>query len=101
MQKSGINIKILAFSFFIFHSSFFISQTNLVQNPSFETYSSCPNNVAQVNYATGWNIYENTPDYFNFCGSSGFSIPLNAFGYQYPANGNAYAGFLNYLSKAY
>lgn len=86
--------------FFLVNSSFLISQSNLVPNPSFETYTNCPNNIGQANYALGWSSFSNTPDYFNLCGTSGFSVPLNAFGYQLPANGNSYCGLLNYMSKA-
>lgn len=72
----------------------------MVLNPSFEIYSSCPSNIGQINKATGWSSFANTPDYFNACGGPGFSIPSNAFGYQNAASGNAYAGFGNYMSEA-
>jgi len=86
---------------FVFSASSWVSaQLNLVPNPSFESYTACPNNIGQINFSTGWNSYANTPDYFNVCGDPSFSIPSNAFGYQVPASGSAYSGFLNYVSNA-
>lgn len=79
----------------------FFSQTNLVPNPSFETYTTCPNNASQVNYATSWNNpTTGTPDYFNSCanGTSGVSVPVNYIGNQSPENGVAYAGLFAYDS---
>ena len=41
---------------------------NLVPNPSFELYDTCPNAQDQIEYATGWHKYSEwltTPDYFN------------------------------------
>ncbi len=68
---------------------------NLVPNPSFEEYVSCPDNLSQISKAIGWNSARPSPDYFNVCVFSGdnVSIPENFFGYQYPASGNAYTGF--------
>ncbi len=94
-MKTILKISLLLLSFC--NSSFLYSQ-NLVPNPSFEIYSSCPNNSGEVNNATGWNSYLNSPDYFNSCASvsSSVSIPENILGYQFPANGNAYCGFITY-----
>jgi hypothetical protein len=67
---------------------------NLVPNPSFEVKDSCPSGFNQIGDAVGWFIARETPDYFNTCATyPGVSIPSNNFGYQYPASGNAYAGF--------
>jgi hypothetical protein len=87
------------FTFFILHFSFFISkgQVNLVPNPSFESYSSCPSNTGEVFKATGWDSYNGSPDYFNSCSSiSQVDIPHNALGYQLAFNGNGYCGFSTY-----
>ncbi len=70
-------------------------QVNLVPNPSFEQYVTCPNGQAQIHYSTGWLNFSYSPDYFNSC-SSNFSIPYNMGGYQYPATGNAYSGIYTY-----
>jgi hypothetical protein len=70
---------------------------NLVPNGSFETYTPCPNNFSQINYATGWKqSYNNNnltegADYFNSCSTNPqFSTPSNVWGTQTPANGVAY-----------
>lgn len=82
---------------------------NLVPNPSFEIYSSCPNDIGQIDSATGWTIFGNgqswgfsTPDYYNECAianqwpDSFASIPYNWCGYQEPDTGKAYAGIVCY-----
>jgi hypothetical protein len=79
---------------------------NLVYNPGFEEYSSCPEGV-QFNNCTGWfnpmnpqdqqnipSVYT-TPDIYNTCTSNQpviFSVPSNWVGFQYPLTGNSYAG---------
>lgn len=73
---------------------------NLVPNPSFETYSSCPTTNNQLNYATGWTnpTTWGTPDYYNSC-SSTFGVPsyCNCSSvFQYPKTGNAYCGIWCY-----
>ncbi len=75
---------------------------NLVPNPSFEIFDLCPDNLAQISRATGWLSFDNTPDYFNSCASSGgpisVSVPSNQWGFQYARTGNAYAGFDPFLT---
>ncbi|MDO9187033.1 MAG: hypothetical protein Q7W13_13545 [Bacteroidia bacterium] len=88
--------KLLLFFLFIFSFIFCkvhhtYAQTNLVPNPSFEQYSSCPSTECGISLATGWYSAGYTPDYFNGCASWPFGAPQNAAGYQYPASGNAYA----------
>lgn len=61
-------------------------------NPSFEQYSTCPTTQGEVVKATGWNSYGYSPDYFNTCAGGLISVPSNFWGYQFPANGNAYVG---------
>lgn len=77
------------------------SQANLVNNPGFEIYSTCPSNFAQINYCNGW--VGASAEYFNSCAltSTQVSIPYNIGGYQQPSNGNAYAAFGIYFSPAY
>ncbi len=73
---------------------------NLVYNGSFEEYTECPDQLSQMHRATGWIRYRGTPDYFNRCSpvDSGtpidqmLGIPLNSFGWQEAATGDAYAG---------
>lgn len=69
---------------------------NLVSNPSFEMYSICPTNIAQIANATNWQMvsgHAGSPDFFHTCATSGLiNVPNNAFGSQAPATGNGYAG---------
>ena len=67
---------------------------NLVPNPSFEIYDTCPQGQGNLRYALGWSSFHETPDYFNLCDGSGQTgVPSNNLGYQYPKSGNAYSGF--------
>ena len=67
---------------------------NIVPNSSFELYATCPDAFTPFSDVTGWSTYRETPDYFNSCAAAGTwsHIPSNAFGYQSPVTGNAYAG---------
>jgi type IX secretion system substrate protein len=80
------------------------AQTNLVPNPSFETYTTCPNQSGQVSYAIGWSIFRADADYFNACANPSYiynnhslGVPANAAGYQYAASGIGYMGFYTYF----
>jgi hypothetical protein len=81
---------------------------NLVNNPSFEVYDTCPtmiNNNApdQVAHATGWYSSLGSPDYFNACVPAGpeISVPSNFVGNQTAYNGNAYCGFITYMTSVF
>ncbi len=69
---------------------------NLVPNPSFEQYSSCPVFASQLDLAAPWfNPASGTPEYFNGCAafSSWVSVPSQATGgFQYARTGQGYAG---------
>lgn len=70
---------------------------NLISNPSFEQYTTCPSSISQLTNCTGWRPYTvGTPDYHNSCSTGTVGVPQNQFGYQVPAHGNAYAGFYDY-----
>lgn len=70
---------------------------NLVINPSFENYTSCPPGGIQISNSTNWYAYRWSPDYFNSCTSnSACSVPINAYGYQFAATGGAYSGLFCY-----
>lgn len=81
----------------------FKGQVNLVPNPSFESYTLCPNNYSEVSNALNWSSYRETPDYFNVCATaiSNVSIPKNIMGYQYAFQGNAYGGFISYITNIF
>lgn len=72
---------------------------NLVPNPSFETYDTCPNIYSKVEYAVPWyNPGTATPDYLNSCNWGAYGVPDNAWGYQHARTGNAYTGVYVYGS---
>lgn len=85
-------VKILFFSFIALNSQ----SQNLVPNPSFEQYTNCPSIANQVPYASGWQNFLGTPDYYNSCTPiPNFSVPLNFYGgYQLANTGVAYAGLV-------
>lgn len=80
------------------------SQVNLVLNPGFETYDTCPtypnNNLEMAppwfqpnnpqNYAYG------SSDFFHTCSGSTYGVPNNFAGYQWPRTGQGYAGHCLY-----
>ncbi len=74
---------------------------NLVPNPSFEVYDTCPSAVFQVHRAVGWFGANGTADYFNTCtptgGSFSVSVPNNWVGYQQPKHGNGYMGMSTFI----
>ncbi len=86
---------LIHFSLFI---CYFSQAQNLVPNPSFEYYTSCPSGLAEVFLSPPWFDPTNaTSDYYNTCSiGTNISIPKNYYGYQFPYNGNAYMGFATY-----
>jgi gliding motility-associated-like protein len=104
-------------SFFVqvvFACNFFnIQAQNLVPNPSFENYTSCPTSFSSGNdcnnpgyldevcKAVPWKnprVGNITADYFNSCGFIDASIPINFGGVQPARTGNAYVGLIAYDS---
>ncbi|MBL0053122.1 MAG: hypothetical protein IPP29_17260 [Bacteroidetes bacterium] len=74
------------------------AQPNLIPNPSFEQYYSCPDNTAQVDSCVGWNLIWNTPDYFNACTNVWFvDVPTNWVGNHFAFDGNGYMGLACYV----
>ena len=80
----------------------FVAAQNLVVNPSFETYSSCPSVPGQITKATGWNSPTNgSPDYDHVCGTgSTVQVPTNMWGTQAPKTGKAYAQMITYVGAS-
>lgn len=70
---------------------------NLVPNPSFEEYDTCPDNMEQIYYVLNWSSYRGTAEYYNSC-SSGMSVPQNPYGFQYASDSNCkgYCGIYTY-----
>lgn len=84
---------------FLIIGSFAFSQ-NLVPNPSFEQYDTCPTGVStswdsQIEKCNSWYAPSaGTSDYFNACNSSGANVPFAVFGYQNSFDGNGMLGIL-------
>ncbi len=89
-----------------------VKSQNLVPNPSFEDFITCPTQQGEIFYAVPWfagtkDYYGNlssSTDYYNSCNNfiNGlFGVPSVAFGNQYAKTGNAYAGFIFWRPVAY
>ena len=73
---------------------------NLVPNPSFESYVSCPTNFSQIYQAAPWDTPNTgTSDYLNACAPVVFpslNVPQNQQGWQPAHTGVGYAGLIPY-----
>lgn len=73
---------------------------NLVSNPSFETFASCPTGFGQIYQAVPWDTPNTgTSDYLNACAPVSFpsvNVPQNEQGVQTALTGVAYAGLIPY-----
>ncbi len=70
------------------------AQQNLVPNPSFEEYDSCPSTQDQLDlFLQDWYQVIYSPDYYNSCSSQ-----MNI-GDQIPRSGNAYTGAFEFLDN--
>lgn len=84
---------------FLFLASFSFSQ-NLVPNPSFEEYDTCPTGISnvgdyQINHCLNWTAPTlATSDYFNSCSGFGVNVPNAAFGYQNAFDGQGFLGVM-------
>lgn len=72
-------------------------QYNLVPDPSFESFTSCPVSVAFVPYLTYWTegLENVSPDYMNACNNTMnglVGVPSNRFGHQLARTGLGYVG---------
>ena len=76
-------------------SPFLVAQSNLVPNPSFEMYDTCPNNFDQIKYAKPWfKPTTGTTDYYNACApaSSYYNVPVTSLGVCPSNSGSGMAG---------
>ncbi|MFK7924345.1 MAG: hypothetical protein AB8H47_20475 [Bacteroidia bacterium] len=80
---------------------FFSQGQNLIPNPEFDTYSTCPNSKGQILYAPPWfSPNYNTVDFAHLCAGQGQAgIPINRWGDQHPVLGNGYAGIRTYFQS--
>jgi gliding motility-associated-like protein len=72
---------------------------NLVKNPDFEQYKTCPLSTSWFNKCVvDWYAFlDGDASYFNTCGiSPGTSVPLNVFGSQYALSGSGYGCIMVY-----
>ncbi len=74
---------------------------NLVPNPGFENMLQCPtNNIANwIHLTDSWYSARGSAQYFHPCPTDSLSlwdVPVNGFGYQQAANGDAFGGITCY-----
>ena len=79
---------------------------NLVANPSFEVYNSCPLNAGEIYFASNWfqpnnvsgSVNAGSSDFYHQCAPFGHtSVPVNSYsGHQAARTGGGYAGILVY-----
>jgi|GEM_PF-776294 len=75
------------------------SSQNLVPNPSFEEYTSCPSGGGQLSSAAPWEALPNNDvEYFNSCSTHpDYSVPYQGgYNYQQAHSGDAFAGSILY-----
>lgn len=75
---------------------------NLVPNPGFESYTSCPTSYGQSNLAAPWDTPNTgTSDYLNACAPATFpsvNVPYTQMGFQTAFDGVGYGGLIPYSS---
>lgn len=76
-----------------------VAAQNLVPNPGFETYTSCPTTIGQTSKCVAWSApTTGTSDYFHACHTGPIvGVPANTWGTQAAHGGNAYASFIVYV----
>jgi len=86
--------------FLLLTGSTFLFGQNLVPNPSFEDYSSCPTEPSELYLSDYWSMPSNTDnastDLYNSCNATTVSVPSNLSGYQEARTGNGYVGVYTY-----
>ena len=83
------------------------SQTNLVPNYSFETYTTACSSAMLINSASVSNwyrIHNGSPDYYNTCANTitypdYSTVPYDEYGYQYPKTGEGFVGIATYAPE--
>jgi OmpA-OmpF porin, OOP family len=80
-----------------------VKSQNLVCNPSFEKFYSCPKYINGDNpkdFLPCWTIpTRGTPDYFNACSRFNVGVPDNNLGSQFARDGNGYIGLVLFENK--
>lgn len=92
----------LILMFIFIGNAFTIKAQNLVPNPSFETFTTCPNSTAQLPYTGNWVFVGASTDFYHSCAGGAFvSVPSNTYGYQDGYDGNGYIGMVSYAVGDY
>jgi len=92
----GLMMKALGITLLMFVVGRSLGQ-NLVPNPDFEAYSTCPTALYQLDSADGWSRSRGSPDYFNACDTTGVvGVPWSGMGYQNSFSGIGHAGIITY-----
>jgi hypothetical protein len=82
--------------------SFELFSQNLVPNPSFESFSSCPQSSGELELVVeDWFSFGVTPDFFHPCNNSigsAVGVPDNYVGHQAALTGDGYVGLITYSS---
>ncbi len=69
---------------------------NIVPNPDFANFSSCPNFLADFG-VNNWSVPTfGTSDYYNACSNGDVGVPTNIVGFQQSDAGDAYCGLVTY-----
>lgn len=94
-------ILLLSMCFLLKYSK--IHSQNLIPNPGFEVYDTCPNQISQLDYCNSWTNVSGTSDYFNECNTVAFGtppagVPNNYFGHQPAHTGCGYGGIYTHSS---
>ncbi len=91
--------------FFLIFVCQLLSAQNLVPNPGFENYSSCPTDILEGKYSNtnaleNWDYFFLSPDYYHSCNQGNASIPTNMAGNQTNVQGgNGYVGMVLGISE--
>ncbi len=92
--------RLFVFLSFILSVNYCIAQGNLVPNPSFEEYDTCPD-ISPLSFPLYWfnPLNPSTPDYFNSCAihNSSYGMPKNYVGHEFARTGYGYAGIITYF----
>ncbi len=96
MSRYRVHVLIVFVLFFLLAGK----AQNLVPNPSFEYFTSCPSG-GQIFKLSPWCGLGGGEDAYNVCfntvfspGPGGFGIPYTFFGFQYPRTGNGIGSFI-------
>ena len=95
---------------FLLETNSLKSQVNLVTDPSFEIFSSCPNSELQIELSSGWDTLRNggggLPALLTKCCQylNGCSVPYNLGfhqGFQYPRTDSSYGSWGVYQNSSF